>query len=64
MNLTELDRLYEEMIAWKQAIAQSQTELKRRAQLNWVAPHLDLPRAECRTMFQIWLLSQVSGGES
>jgi hypothetical protein len=56
VNLSELDRRYQEMIACFEAIAQTKRELKRRTQLNWIAPRLDLPRAETRTLFKLWLL--------
>jgi hypothetical protein len=64
VNLSELDRRYQEMIACFEAIAQTESELKRRAQLNWIAGRLDLPRAETRTLFKLWLLEKVSGGST
>ena len=62
VNLSELDRRYSELIAAFEAIAQTRSSIQQRAQLNWIAPDYDLPRAETRTLFKLWLLEKVGGG--
>jgi len=63
MNFSQLDAEFSQLLSIFETIATYSSSLQRRYLLNRVAPCYRISTAEFRKLFELWLITQLDGGE-